>query len=238
MARRVALLLFCCAATLAAEETDDVDRTSFSDPALQEDKPPGPHEDVDPASLLPNLVDEGKVPVGVPSQLLVSLSNLGGKMFNVTSIDGYVADAATGEKVKGFAKQQYGEPLGPREQRSFQYLFTPDGELKTGSYRLVFKAYFQNRDKDRFLDVVYNETAELVPAPISNDDFMMMVGVGVSAGVLVLALAGLFLVPGKKASSSKKGGKEKAAKNSGVQDEWLEGTCATASPGKKKKKAA
>ena len=46
-------------AALARAEDDDVDRTDFSDKHLQEDGPIGPHEDVDPASLMPNLADEG-----------------------------------------------------------------------------------------------------------------------------------------------------------------------------------
>ena len=103
-----------------------MDRTDFSDKHLQEDGPIGPHEDVDPASLMPNLADEGsasphatakptrpslscasrrvaEVPVGVASELLVSLSNLGSKMFNVTSIDGYIASASSGKKLKASA---------------------------------------------------------------------------------------------------------------------------------------
>ena len=46
------------AALVAAE--DDDDRTDFDhDAHLREDGPIGPHEDVDPASLMPNLADEG-----------------------------------------------------------------------------------------------------------------------------------------------------------------------------------
>ena len=37
-----------------------------------------------------------------------------------------------------FEETRYGHALGPREQRSFIFSFTPDEELKTGNYRLVF----------------------------------------------------------------------------------------------------
>lgn len=58
---------------LAAEEVDDVDRTDFSDPALSEDKKTtthhGPHSEVEAASLLPDIIEEGSTFAPTRAQL-------------------------------------------------------------------------------------------------------------------------------------------------------------------------
>jgi len=46
------------AALLVAEEVDDIDRTDFSDPALQEDAEEGPSQHVESVSLLPEAADD------------------------------------------------------------------------------------------------------------------------------------------------------------------------------------
>lgn len=102
------------------------------------------------------------LPIGVPSYLLVSLANLGPKMFNVTKINGIVSDVKTGKALSNFTRKMYGDPLGPREQRSFRYPFTPKKTLSPGEYRLTFSAFYNNRDKEPFSTVVYNETNVLV----------------------------------------------------------------------------
>jgi hypothetical protein len=57
-------LLLACAAVIAAAE-DDVDRTDFSDPALQSDldKPKTllPHEDVEPSSMIVQPIGESEL---------------------------------------------------------------------------------------------------------------------------------------------------------------------------------
>jgi len=227
----------------ASAETDDVDRTDFSDPALQEDivTPVGPNSEVEPASLMPDLLEDGKVPQGVESHLLISLANLGSKMFNVTGADGVLQDAETGKRLQKFAKYEFGEPLNPREQRSFRFGFTPKEQLKLGDYRFVFSVYYTNKDKDPFVDVVYNETATLVVKPPSTEDTLLYAAVGV--GVLLLAVLLYALVP-KSKGAKKAAAKEAAAKKApaakatpAVADEWLAGTLAGGVSPKKKKRA-
>ena len=105
------------------------------------------------------------LPIGVPSYLLVSLANLGPKMFNVTKINGVVSDVKTGKSLANFTRRMYGEPLGPREQRSFRYPFAPSKKLSPGEYQLSFSIFYANRDKTPFASVVYNEKNVLVRAP-------------------------------------------------------------------------
>ena len=101
----------------------------------------------------------------MPSYLLVSLANLGPKMFNVTKINGVVSDVKTGKLLANFTRRMYGEPLGPREQRSFRYPFAPSKKLSPGEYQLSFSIFYANRDKTPFASVVYNEKNVLVRAP-------------------------------------------------------------------------
>lgn len=233
--------LLSSAALVVAEEDpaaadDDVDRTDFSDPALKSDIATGSNSEVEPASLMPDLLEDGKVPQAVESHVLVSLANLGSKMFNVTAVDGELLEAETGKRLQKFDKVQYGEPLNPREQRSFRYGFTPKETLKLGEYRFVFSVYYTNKEKDPFVDVAFNETATLVAAPVSSEETMMMAAVG--GGVLLLGALGFMLMPtkGGKAPAADKAAKKAAGGSKAEGDEWLAGTAAIDSPTKKKSK--
>ena len=98
----------------------------------------------------------------MPSYLLVSLANLGPKMFNVTKINGVVSDVKSGKALANFTRRMYGDPLGPREQRSFRYPFVPSKKLSPGEYQMTFSVFYANRDKQPFSTVVYNEKNVLV----------------------------------------------------------------------------
>jgi hypothetical protein len=241
----ITLLMTSAALMVSADEEpldpDDVDRTDFSDPALEEDKAPavatGPHSEVDSASIFPELPD-GKIPVGVTNLMLASLANSGGKMFNVSAIEG-VLENEDGVTLQKFKRWEYGEPLGPREQRSFRYPFKIDGEIAPGSYKMGFKVYYNNRDKDPFLSEVYNETTELIPEPPSYEARMRMIQLG-AGGLAVLLLVGLLmsLMPGgKPAKSGSKEAKPKPAKATSQEDEWLKDTLAGSEGTVPKKKA-
>merc|ERR1719160_2155916 len=136
-------LLVTSAAVIAAadDDVDDVDRTDFTEKHLQEDEPKNkvlaPHDDVEPSSMIVQPIGEN-LPIGVPSYLLVALANTGSKMFNVTKINGVVEDMKTQKVLANFTRRMYGEPLGPREQRSFRYPFIPNKKLSPGEYRMIF----------------------------------------------------------------------------------------------------
>ena len=142
-------LLMTSAAVMAEEpetEVDDVDRTDFSEAHLQDDAlkiENPPHSDVTTTALLP---DGTELALGKPSVLLVALANAGSKMFNVSTIDGYAEDAA-GTRLQNFTVRHYGDPLGPREQRSFRYPFVPSKKLSPGEYQMTFSVFYANRDK-------------------------------------------------------------------------------------------
>jgi hypothetical protein len=237
-ARRLALfaLLATSARLLLAE--DDVDRTDFSEAHLKEDSPASPlapSTEVASVALLPGLAVTGSVPVGVDTILLVALSNLGSRMYNVTNIDGYLLEAASGKKLEVFKKQTYGEALNPREQRSFRYAFGPSAERTLGDYRLIFSAYYTNKDKDPFMDVVYNETAQLVAAPVSDEDMMMLYAAAVAVPLLLVALC-MFCCKASSAEAASSKAAKSGAKDSkdAISNEWLQNTSA-ASEGKVKK---
>jgi len=248
MARLLLLGLLMTSTVLmvsAEDETpvDDVDRTDFSDPSLDADldkvkEAKGPHSEIEAASMLVDLVND-KVPVGVPSSLLVALANLGPKMFNVSAITGTLS-STEGAELQKFAKKEYGDALGPREQRSVLFAFTPKEETPPGQYKLDFKVFYNNRDKDQFVDVAFSETVELVPKPPSMEAKLMMVK-AVAGGLLLILLLLLVMktMGGGKASAEKpaKGGSAKAAASG--NDEWLSATLAgteNQSPKKKKEK--
>lgn len=206
-------LLLSSAAVIAAADTD-VDRTDFSDPALRSDldKPKVlmPHEDVEPSSMVVHPIGES-LPIGVPSYLLVALANSGPKMFNVTKINGIVSDVTTGKILANFTRRMYGEPLGPREQRSFRYPFVPNKKLSPGEYRMIFSAFYSNRDKQPFSTIVYNETNLLVPGPPEKSDLpLAQIAIGVAV-VLGLAVAYSSFAPSV------------AAKNNAVDTRSVEG---------------
>jgi len=245
----VMLLMTSTVLMVSAEDetpVDDVDRTDFSDPTLNPDLdkvrlPTGPHSEVESASLLVDLANEGKVPVGTKSSLLVALANLGPKMFNVSAITGMLL-STDGKVVQKFAKKEYGDSLGPREQRSVLFGFMPHEETPLGAYKLEFKIFYNNRDKDQFVDTVYSETAELVPTPPSMDAKLRIIKtVGGSALLLVLLVLGMRLGGGKAKPSVEKPSSKAAGKAAARmgEDEWLSATLAgteNQSPKKKKEK--
>ena len=104
------------------------------------------------------------LPIGVPSYLLVSLANLGPKMFNVTKINGIVSDVKSGKALANFTRRMYGDPLGPREQRSFRYPFVPNKKLSPGEYQMTFSVFYANRDKEGFSTEGYSGKQVLVRA--------------------------------------------------------------------------
>lgn len=182
-----------------------------------------------------------EVPVATTSYLLIALANLGGKMFNVSAVDCRLdtADGALAQKLK---RQQYGEPLGPREQRSFRFGFAPDAETALGEHKLVCHVYYNNREKDQFLSEVFNDTVTLVPAPPDLEARIKLAQtvVGVVAGLL-LVVAIVSRIGGAMSSGTSSKPKQAKASAGGETDEWLAATLAGSenrSPKKKKDKRA
>ena len=128
--------------------------------------------------------------------------------------------------------------IGPREQRTFRYVFTPDAELKPKEYRLIFKAYYADREKDVFSDVIYNDTAQLVPPPADHGALLLYGAVGLGGLLVVAAGASLAKSPGAApgAKQSKKAA-GKAADGGKSDSEWLDETCLSFGAAKKKKRA-
>ena len=62
--------------------------------------------------------------MGITNYLLTALVNSGGKMFNVSKIEGSLQQL-DGKVLQKLKKYEFGEPLGPREQRSYRYPFSP-----------------------------------------------------------------------------------------------------------------
>jgi hypothetical protein len=191
-------LLLSSAAVIAAAEKDDVDRTDLSDPALNSDldKPKTllPHEDVEASSMIVQPIGES-LPIGVPSYLLVSLANLGPKMFNVTKINGIVSDVKSGKALANFTRRMYGDPLAPREQRSFRYPFVPSKKLSPGEYQMTFSVFYADREKQPFSTVVYKDKNVLVPGPPEKSQLPLAEIAIAVAVVLGLAIAYTSLAP-------------------------------------------
>lgn len=176
------------------------------------------------------------MPIGVPSYLLVALANSGPKMFNVTKINGVVSDAVTGAPVSNFTRKMYGEPLGPREQRSFRFPFVPKKMVSPAQYRLTFSAYYSNRDKEQFVSAVYNELNVLMAGP--SEPMFKMPDLG-DIAVPVAALLGLLVAYTSFAPAAGKGkGASKDTTKPTEPTQWLPqnaDTIAASSPGKKTK---
>merc|ERR1719253_792457 len=159
-------------------------------------------------------------------------------MFNVTHIAGVVQDSA-GAELAALAKQSYGESLGPGEQRSFVYHFTPDAtKLAPGDYMLAFSVHYADREKVPFHTLVANQTTTLVPAPPEPMDpaILYAAAAGAAGVALLLALVGMIsrrAGGGKKAAA--KAPTAKAAPAAAGGDEWLSGTLAGTEGPKKRK---
>jgi len=184
------------------------------------------------------------VPVGHSTDMLIALGNKGspGKMFNISRIEGRLLTSA-GKLVLKLAPYQYGLPLGPGEQRSFRYPLLLDAETPLGEYTLIARAYYNTRDKDQFVSVVYNETTELVPPPPPPGAQLRMIQMALG-GVAVLMLVGLALSSSKSSGPKKSAAAKKAAADGAggeeTKSEWLKDTLAgteNRSPKQKKKKA-
>uniref|UniRef100_A0A7S0EDI2 Translocon-associated protein subunit alpha n=1 Tax=Phaeocystis antarctica TaxID=33657 RepID=A0A7S0EDI2_9EUKA len=241
MARYVlfATLLLSSAAVIAADEglhDIDIDRTDLSDPALNADldKPKTllPHSDVEPSSMMLQPVGES-LPIGVPSYLLVSLANLGPKMFNVTKINGIVSDVKSGKALANFTRRMYGDPLGPREQRSFRYPFVPNKKLSPGEYQMTFSVFYANRDKEGFSTEVYSGKQVLVAGPPEKSELPLTDIAMAIALVLGLAIAYTSLAP--LLSGAPKSTAPVDTRSAADPSQWLP---AASSPKKKKSPAA
>ena len=233
---------------VAAEETaeDDVDRTDFTEEHLKSDEVKVgtiPHSDIEPAWIFPE-ASEGKLPVGDTTDLLVALANGGAKMFNVSHVEARLLDAS-GKLALKLPRFEYGQPLGPLEQRSYRYPIPIDEEAALGEYTLVAKVHYNTRDKEPFVSLVCNETVELVPPLPSADAQLRMVQAALGIGALLLLALFGFRAVAPAADAKSKPSKKKAAageaasgENPAATNEWLSGTLAGSerkSPKKAKK---
>lgn len=243
----VALVLTSAAVAVSAQDEsplEDVDRTDFSEEHLKSDevKPATqPHSQIEPAWIFPE-APESKLPVGGTTDLLVALANAGAKMFNVSHVEARLLDA-NGKLALKLPRSEYGQSLGPLEQRSFRYPIPLDAEMALGEYTLVANIFYNTRDKEPFVSPVCKETVELVP-PLPSADAqlrMMQAALGLVGGLVLILLVVRAAMPsadgkGKGAASKK----AKAAADDAIAgNEWLSGTLAGSerrSPKKTKKK--
>jgi len=225
--------IWTAAFMVSAEEVDDVDRTSFTEEHLQEDKTIAatmPHSDIESAWIFPGS-PESKVPVGGTTDLLVALANGGAKMFNVSHIEATLLGTG-GKLALRLSTSEYGQSLGPLEQRSFRYPITLDAEQPLGEFKLEAKVYYNTRDKEPFVSLVCSEPVELVPPlPDGNAQKRLLQGIMGFAGLLMAGLlVAKAIVPAddSKAKGAKKpkgsdGGDER---DEALANEWLSGTLA------------
>lgn len=169
-----------------------------------------------------------EVPVGGSADLLIALANSGNKMFNVSAIEAKLLTLG-GKFVAKLDRTEYGQPLGPFEQRSFRYPLPISAEMPLGQYTLIARAFYNTRDKEPFVSVVYNETTELVPPPPDKAAQMRMLQLGiggVGALIVVVALARLLTGGGSSASSKPKKAAAAGEASKAPGNEWLSGTLA------------
>lgn len=202
-----------------------MDRTDFTEEHLKtEPVATGPHSEVEVAWIFPENPD-GKLPVGGSTDLLVALSNSGSKMFNVSRVEGKLL-TGDGKLVVKLPSFEYGQPLGPREQRSFRFPIVLEEEAKLGEFTLTTSIYYNSREKDPFLAEVCKETVEVVPPLPSVDAQLRMLQVAL--GVVGLLIVVLLAVRGSSGGGSTTKVKKSAAEDpSGAKsNEWLAGTLA------------
>jgi len=236
------LVLTTAAVAVSAQDDDDVDRSDFSDPALSEDAvASGAHSDIETTWILPESPD-GKVPVGGTSDLVIALANGGAKNFNVSAIEGQLLTTG-GKLVRRLERYEYGQSLGPHEQRSFRYPLPISAEMPLGQYTLIARAFYNTRDKEPFVSVVYNETTELVPplpSPAAQLRMLQMALGGVGALLIALLVLRSRSPSGSPSKASKKAATTEGKYAAAGGNEWLSGTLAgseSRSPKKGKKKA-
>lgn len=223
---------------VSAQESDesrleDVDRTDFTEEHLKEDKvkvASAPHADVEPAWIFPE-APESKLPIGGTTDLLVALANAGAKMFNISHIEGRLLDAEGALKL-ALPRYEYGQPLGPLEQRSFRFPINLSDEMALGEYTLDAKIYYNTRDKEPYVSPALSEAVELVPALPSGDAQLriLQAALGVVAVLVVVLLAVRAMLPAAD-GKAKGGGAKKPKLNDAeldavVSNEWLAGTLA------------
>ena len=229
----------------APTEEDDVDRTDFSEPHLGSDPKAAtaPHEDIASTWIFPDSPDN-KLPVSSTTDLVVAMANGGSKMFNVSHVVGWLLDA-DGKLALKLPRTEYGQALGPLEQRSLRIPLALDSEMAIGDYTLAIKLFYNTRDKENFVSNVLNETVELVhPPPLGGLQLLTMVqpAFGIAAVLLVGLLVSRVAVPSgdsksKPGKKSKAGSKDGKAAEAAAGSEWLSGTLArTEKPTSKKSK--
>jgi len=241
----VIALVLTSAAVVVSEEaateeygypTEDVDRTDFTEEHLKTDKvieATIPHSDIEVSWIFPESPDS-KLPVGGTTDLLVALANGGAKMFNVSRVEARLNDASGSLAIK-LPRIEYGQSLGPHEQRSFRYPLTLEKEAVQKEYTLVAKVFYNTRDKEPFVSPIVEETVELVPPlPTSDMQRVILQMVLFAIGVLIFGITMIrsAIGPEAKAKASKKA---KAASEAVGGNEWLAGTLA-GTEGRKPKK--
>ena len=171
--------------------------------------------------------------------MLFALTNNGGRLLNITHCNGYI-QTENGDMVSKLKRTVYGTSSPPADQRSYRHLFAPNAKMSPGTYRLVFQAFYQNKEQEQYFVTVYNETVQFVPAPPVPLDTKVFLAVG--AGLL-LAIIAFFLSGSKGGTAPPKTAAKSKLSDSGRSsqkpaNEWLEDTLAgSENQGAKKKKA-
>lgn len=172
-----------------------------------------------------------KFPVGQKVDVVLNMHNGGKEALNVSGIMGSINSPASFKVyVHNLSAQIYDVVVGPGEEASLQYSFTPNKAIVPREFLVALTTFYTDTAGKEFSTTFFNKTADIVEAP-HWVDFELLGLVGgfavAMAGIGYLVfnwLSGFSWFRSQMRKRPSKAPAAPAAPVEGAENEWLKGT--------------
>lgn len=162
-----------------------------------------PSQDVATTFTFPDYPDK-RLPIGEKITLLVGFANRGSRSFNLTHIGAALHSPFDyNYYIQNFTYREVNALVGPNEEASVEYTFTPDKSLEALEFHLSASLYYNDTDAGQFYRSTFiNGTIELIEKSSALDAKTVFQYVLAFAGLGLAAYIGLNITGGLKQGSS------------------------------------
>jgi len=235
----IVALVACAMTTLCAgEDAKPEDQEMKTGEKTQRRPNDFSHPDVKVTAMIPDYLGK-EIPAGEEVEMLVWFSNQAPAPMNIHGIFAALQSNMDSSRfIQNFTPRGLNLVVEPNTEASISYKFRPSEYLTPMPYRFFSLIEYSDEDKQRYFNVLFNETLGFGEANVAFDvelimTYLLIIGFFVGCGYLVYSCVA------KKTMKSK--GKKAAKSDEPVpheENEWLEGTSARKSSKKSKKEKA
>jgi translocon-associated protein subunit alpha len=182
---------------------------------------------VQTAYLLPTYADK-KFPAGRMVDMVVGFHNEGSETYNVSLIAGSLNSPADFSlHVQNFTMAPFGEVIGPGEEVSVNYKFTPDSRAPPRDFVVALTAFYSDSKGQWYSSTFFNQTVDIVEVKKMVDwELVSLVAIFAASLVGIAWALHWYVVSKGWLKPQKKRSKSKAPVNRGPVDpeEWTKGS--------------